>query len=84
MMTAVVVPSPITRRRDFIAKQASHSGLMHPDARVRYVLHHLDVQPETMCRRGIAEDLIQRELCCVRRAIRARFAGNVQHPGGEP
>jgi hypothetical protein len=83
-MTAVVVPFPIARRQSFIAKQASHAALMNPDAGVRYLQHQLDVQADAMRRRGIEEDLIQRELRCMRRAVQAQFAGNVQHPGGEP
>jgi Family of unknown function (DUF6074) len=84
-MTAAVLPFPIARRGAFIAKQASHAAMMHPDAGIRYLRHQLDVQAEAMRRKGIEEDLIQRELRCMGYAIRAAFARNhVAQPGGEP
>ena len=79
-MTAVIVPFPIARRRVFIRKQAKLASLMNPEAGVRYVHHQIDVQAEAMRRRGIDEALIQRELNCMRRALQAQFAGNVQQP----
>jgi len=50
---------------------------MNPDSGVRYLQHQIDVQAETMRRRGINEDLIQRELHYMRRALQAEFAGNI-------
>jgi hypothetical protein len=79
-MTATVYPFPLARRRSYIVKQANHAALMHPDAGVRYLQHQMDVQAEAMRRRGIEEGLIQRELSCMRRAIQAEFAGNLQQP----
>ena len=81
-MTAIVFPFPILRRRGFVQKQAAHAALMRPDAGVRYLHHQLDVQAETMRRRGIGEDLIQRELRCMLRALQAEFAGGVIQPEG--
>jgi hypothetical protein len=58
---------------------------MNPDAGVRYLQHQLDVQAESMRRKGIDEAIIQRELRCMGQAIRAAFAKNhVAQPGGEP
>lgn len=79
-MTAAILPFPIARRKYFIAKQASHAALINPDAGVRYLEHQLDVQAETMRRKGINEDLIQRELRCMRLALQAEFAGSVLQP----
>ena len=78
--TAAVFPFPIIRRHGFIRKQASHAALMNPDSGVRYLQHQIDVQAETMRRRGINEDLIQRELHCMRRALQTEFAGNIMQP----
>ena len=83
-MTAVVYPFPIIRRGAYIAKQAAHAALMNPDAGVRYLQHALDVQADTMRRRGIDEDLVQRELRCMASAIRAAFAQRTARPGGKP
>lgn len=83
-MTASVFPFPLARRRAFIAKQVSHASLMNPDAGVRYVQHQLDIQADALRRRGIDEELIQRELRCMASAIRAAFAQRTARPGGEP
>jgi hypothetical protein len=83
-VTAAVLPFPLARRCAFIQKQVTHASLMNPDAGVRYVQHQLDIQAEAMRRRGIDEDLVQRELRCMRRAIQAQFAASVQTPGGKP
>lgn len=69
-MTAAVLPFPIARRQAFIRKQADHATCLNPDAAERYVQYQLQVQCEAMRRRGVAEDLIARELKCVEAAIR--------------
>ena len=79
-MTATVFPFPIICRHGFIRKQASHAALMNPGAGVRYLRHQIDVQAEAMRRRSINEDLIQRELRCMRSALQAEFAGNIMQP----
>jgi hypothetical protein len=83
-MTAVVVPFPIVRRHGFVAKQVAHASLMNPDTGVRYLQYQLKLQGDAMRRRGIDEDLVQRELRCMATAIRAAFAQNVaDNPGGD-
>jgi hypothetical protein len=76
-MTAIVLPFPIARRRAFIRKQVSHAALINPKAGVRYLQHQLRIQADSMRRKGIAEDLVQRELRFMRRALQVEFAGNV-------
>jgi hypothetical protein len=71
--TAIVFPFPIVRRLAFIRKQADCASLMNPDASARYVQYQLQVQRDAMRRRGIAEDLIARELKCMERAIRTEL-----------
>jgi hypothetical protein len=79
-MTAAILPFPILRRHGFIQKQASHAALMNPAAGFRYLQRQLDIQAETMRRKGIHEDLIQREVHRMGRAIRAEFAGKLLQP----
>jgi hypothetical protein len=79
-MSAAVVPFPIARRRSFIRKQTEHMSLMNPEAGVRYFEHQVTVQAEAMRRKGICEELVQRELRAMRRAIQAGFAGNILQP----
>jgi hypothetical protein len=82
-MTAVVVPFPITRRHGFVAKQVAHASLMNPDSGLRYLQHQIQIQGDAMRRRGIDEDLVQRELRCMATALQAAFARNVaDNPGG--
>jgi hypothetical protein len=69
-MTAVIVPFPIARRRAFIQKQADHATCLNPDASERYLEYQLQVQRDAMRRRGVAEDLIARELKCMAAAVR--------------
>jgi hypothetical protein len=81
-MEAQILPFPPTRPRAFVFKQAEHAALMNPDAGERYVLRQLKVQGDAMRRKGIAEDLIQRELRCLETAIRAALWKAVNTPGG--
>jgi hypothetical protein len=83
-VTAAVLPFPIVRRHGFVAKQVAHASLMNPDSGVRYLQYQLKLQGDAMRRRGIDEDLVQRELRCMASTIRAAFAQNVaDNPGGE-
>jgi hypothetical protein len=69
-MTALIVPFPIARRQAFIQKQADHATCLNPDAAARYLQYQLQVQGDAMRRRGVAEDLIARELKCMEAAVR--------------
>jgi hypothetical protein len=72
-MTALILPFPITRRHGFIKKQAARAASMNTDSAVRYVEHQLTVQRDAMRRRGIAENLIDRELYLMAMAMRSEF-----------
>jgi hypothetical protein len=72
-MTAIIFPFPMARRHGFIEKQAAHAASMNPDSAVRYIEHQLLVQRDAMRRRGIAENLITRELHRMAAAIRREF-----------
>jgi hypothetical protein len=61
-MTAVVFPFPIVRRRGLIEKKAAYAESMNQDSAIRYVERQLTIQCDVMRRRGIAENLIDREL----------------------
>jgi hypothetical protein len=69
-MSATVFPFPIVRRHGFIRRQAEHAASMNPDSSARYVEYQLQVQRDAMRRRGVADDLISRELTCMEAAIR--------------
>jgi hypothetical protein len=68
-MTAAVLPFPILRRHGFVQKQASHAACMNPDSSARYIEYQVQVQREAMQRRGVAAELIARELELMETAI---------------
>jgi hypothetical protein len=70
-MTAAIVPFPIVRRHKFILRQASRALELNVRARERHIQLQLNIQGETMRRKGIEEDLIDRELRFMGSAIRA-------------
>jgi hypothetical protein len=61
-VTAAVIPFPINRRHGFVAKQVACASLMNPDSSVRYLQYQLKLQSDAMRRRGVDENLVQREL----------------------
>jgi hypothetical protein len=79
-MSAVVYPFPLARRRPLIERQVRYATAISPDAALRHIQQQLDVQAETMRRRGIDEDIIARELGCMEAAIRSHFDPSA--PGG--
>ena len=83
-MSAVVVPFPIARRHGFVTKQVAHASLMSPDSGGRYLRYQIKLQVDAMRRRGIDENLVQREVRCMTVAIQAAFAKTAQtNLGGE-
>ena len=61
-MSAEVFPFPLTRRHGFAARHAEIIAGLKPKSARRHLEHQLQIQRETMQRRGIAEELIEREL----------------------
>ena len=76
-MTAAVLPFPILRRHGFVQKQASHAACMNPDASARYLEYQIQVQRDAMQRRGVAEELIARELKLMEAAIRREVQDSI-------
>jgi Family of unknown function (DUF6074) len=76
-MTAAVLPFPILRRHGFVQKQASHAACMNPDSSARYIEYQIQVQREAMQRRGVAEELITRELKLMETAIRRELQDSI-------
>src|SRR5215203_5436015 len=60
-MTAVVIPFPVTRRRDFIRRSAARLAETAPNTAEKLLAHTITIQIETMARRGIAPDLITQQ-----------------------
>src|SRR5262249_57120646 len=62
IMSAIVMPFPLTRRHGFAARHAEIIASLKPKSAKRHLDHQLKIQRETMQRRGVAEELIEREL----------------------
>ena len=81
-MTASIVPFPLARRHNMITRQSRYAAELNPDAAERFIQQQLKIQGDSMRRRGIEEDLIDRELKCMEFEIRSRLnrlaAGGVQ------
>jgi hypothetical protein len=70
-MSALIFPFPLARRRSMIDRQARYAAELGPDAAERHIQQQLKIQGEAMRRKGVDEDLIARELKCMRAAISA-------------
>ena len=69
-MTATVFPFPLTRRRYFVLRNAARIADAQPKTAEKLLAHAVNVQVETMLRRGIAPDLIAREARALENALR--------------
>jgi len=70
---AVIVPFPIVRRRDFVLRNAARIAEAQPKTAEKLLTHTINVQVETMARRGIAPSLIAREARALENAIRSEL-----------
>jgi hypothetical protein len=77
-----VRPFPRVRHRPFVLKHAGNVSAMGQAAGERYLRQQLDVQRQTMARRGIAWDLIEAEVRALESAIRAECWRLILTPGG--
>lgn len=69
-MSADIVPFPIMRRHHFIARQINRVSGLNAGAAERHIHLHLCIQAEAMRRKGIAENLVARELKSMEFAFR--------------
>jgi uncharacterized protein DUF6074 len=71
---ANVVPFPVVRRRAFIERQAHSVAGLSDQAGERYIVHQIKIQRDAMRRKGIANDLIEREMKCLETSIRTALS----------
>jgi hypothetical protein len=81
-MTAEILPFPSSRRRTFVARHAAHIALLAPEAGERYLTRQMQIQAETMSRRGIAAERITAEISALKASIRAKLVHLLLAPGG--
>ena len=63
----------VLRRRNFVLRNAARIADAPPKTAEKLLAHAINVQVETMARRGIAPDLIAREARALENAIRAEL-----------
>ena len=69
-MSAAILPFPIIRRYNFIARQVSRVSELNAYSRERHIHLQLKIQADAMRRKGIADNLIARELKSMEFAVR--------------
>ena len=71
MTQAQILPFPIAKRAEFVAKQAAYAASLRRESGEAYIRRQIDTQREVMHRRGIAPALAEREAKSLENAIRA-------------
>jgi hypothetical protein len=70
MKNCTVIPFPLARRRSMICRLARYASQLRSEAAERHIQLQLQVQADTMRRRGVDEDLVRRELKYMESAVR--------------
>lgn len=79
----VVVPFPRTRHRPFVQRHARRMAEYPPSTAEKHLAAQLNIQRDTMLKRGIATAIIDRELRALETAIRTELWHLVlRTPGG--
>lgn len=69
-MTAAVIPFPAARRVDLVASIARRALELPPHAGEQHIRRSVDLQATVMRRKGVSEDLIEREKAALDSAVR--------------
>jgi hypothetical protein len=77
-----IIPFPRTRNRSFVLKHAARMAMLPVKTAEKHLAYQLDVQAQTMARRGISPEVIQNEIQSLERAIRAELGKVVVSGGG--
>ncbi|WP_371823227.1 MULTISPECIES: DUF6074 family protein [Microvirga] len=76
-----IIPFPRSKHRPFVLKHAARMAKLPTITAEKHLAYQLEVQAQTMARRGIPPEIIQDEIWSLERAIRAEI-GNVFVSGG--
>ncbi|TAH67631.1 MAG: hypothetical protein EWM45_06625 [Rhodopseudomonas palustris] len=79
---AQIVPFPPARRVDFVERHARMIAGMSAEAGEGHMQRQIDIQRQTLERKGVAADLIEAELKALESAIRAALWRTIMAPGG--
>ena len=78
---AEIKPFPLARRCAFIRRHAARMAASSSSTAEKHLAYQLQVQAETMVRRGIAQDLVKAQIRSLELAIRAELWRLVMQPG---
>ncbi|MGN6285199.1 MAG: DUF6074 family protein [Afipia sp.] len=79
---AEIIPFPLAHRRAFVERHARLIAGMSAEAGERHLIRQLEIQFDTLARKGVNCDLVEREVVALRNAIRAALWSAVLTPGG--
>jgi hypothetical protein len=79
---ARVIPFPLVFRRKLVAKTAARIATAAPATGEKLLAQALQVQGDTMLRRGIPPDVVERQLRAFQSAVRAEVWNCSIRPGG--
>jgi hypothetical protein len=81
-MTGGVIPFPLIRRRPFVLRAAARMASSSPRTAEKLLAATLNQQASAMARKGIAAEMIARELRALECAIRAELWRHILMPDG--
>lgn len=67
----IVVPFPRARDRTFVRRHASYIATLKPDRAERYLAKQMQIQADTLARRGIPAEVATEHVRALELAIRA-------------
>ena len=70
-MTAAIYPFPLTRRVDFLRRHSAIVANLPADAGRRHIAQQTKIQRDALMRRGIDQDIIDRELRALEAVLRS-------------
>lgn len=82
-MSAIVLPFPRSRDRRYVRRHAGHMAIASTTAKAEaHLQRQIQIQRETLQRRGVMPKVIEAELRSVEGNIRAECWGLLIAPGG--
>jgi Family of unknown function (DUF6074) len=84
--TAAVIPFPSIKRKAFAFRHACLAAQLRPPKAEEHIERQITLQSQTMAKRGIADDLIEKDLSALRVRMFAeywRLVTTHRHGGGD-
>jgi hypothetical protein len=81
-MSAFIIPFPRTRHRPFVERHAQRMAHLPHQTAEKHLAYQLQLQRQTMSKRGIASAVIECELATLERAIRVELWHFMRSGGG--